>query len=109
MFTQRAIIVNKRRRTETILNFPLAPLSRRDLDRPEGNLPVIALDHERAGRRFLVAQSAWRDSLLHLHVFVNHLVVEDDLEELRVLDLLAFPEARGPEVNDELLPLAILL
>src|SRR5438270_13870687 len=52
------------------------------------NRTVVALQHERAGFVLLPGQAA-RRGLGHLDVFVDHLVVQRHLQELRILDLLA--------------------
>src|SRR5262245_53428096 len=83
-------------------------LARGDLDVAEGDRAVVALEHQRAGRRLLAGQSTGRLAL-HLDVLVQHDVVERDLDELGVGDLLVPLELRGLELDDELLPLARLL
>ena len=69
---------------------------------------MIALEHQRPGLDFLAAQLA-AGRLRRFDVLVNHLIVERHLEKPGVGRLLAVLETRRLEINDELLPFAMLL
>src|SRR5262249_35863286 len=75
-------------------------------DVPKRDRPVVALEHERAGRHFrpCVVVARRREQLL---VLVNDLAVERRLHDPGIGRLFAVPiELRGPERGLERLPLA---
>lgn len=54
-----------------------------DLDVAEGDLTMVALEHQRTGWRFLSRDPRSSD-ICHLYIFMNDLAIQCDLEKLGI-------------------------